>query len=178
MTVINVGAAEGYYAVGMAIRCPGTTIVAFESLAEGRDLIRQMARLNAVEQRVFVSGLCDMYLFNEMLGQMEIQPERSLLIMDIEGGEESLLKPAQIPGLKRMHIVLELHDCWSPGLDVEIKSRFTMTHRIKQIPARARTIQDLPVHTAFVDPWLLPLTNEHRPEGMSWLYMEPLPGKR
>src|SRR4051812_22623153 len=40
-TVIDVGAAEGYYAVGLAMRIPGVQVVAFETEEAGRVAIDQ-----------------------------------------------------------------------------------------------------------------------------------------
>ena len=57
--IVNVGAGEGYYAVGMALRCPTAQVVAFDSDAECRALILQMARKNSVSDRVLVKGTCD-----------------------------------------------------------------------------------------------------------------------
>src|SRR4051794_35375378 len=41
--VIDIGAAEGYYAVGLARSMPSARIIAFEMTEEGQALIRQLA---------------------------------------------------------------------------------------------------------------------------------------
>src|SRR4051794_6510848 len=41
--IVNVGAAEGYYAVGMAVRCPTSKVVAYEADEGGREMTREMA---------------------------------------------------------------------------------------------------------------------------------------
>src|SRR2546423_8930110 len=41
--VINIGAADGYYAVGLARQNPATRVIAFEAEQRGRKLIEQMA---------------------------------------------------------------------------------------------------------------------------------------
>src|SRR5207248_9814438 len=56
--IIDVGAAEGYYAVGMAIRSPASEVIAFETTAEGQALIAELAELNEVKARVEVRGHC------------------------------------------------------------------------------------------------------------------------
>src|SRR5207249_10415948 len=50
--IIDVGAAEGYYAVGMAMRSPRSEVIAFETTTEGQALIAQLAALNEVAARV------------------------------------------------------------------------------------------------------------------------------
>src|SRR5271167_4981293 len=47
-TILNIGAADGYYAVGFARRSPTSEIVAFEALAKFHPVIERTARLNNV----------------------------------------------------------------------------------------------------------------------------------
>ena len=48
-TIMAVGAAEGYYAVGLAIRNPQSRVIAFELNVKGQNLMRQMAKMNNIE---------------------------------------------------------------------------------------------------------------------------------
>jgi len=41
--IVNVGAADGYYAVGLKRRCPDATVIAFEADARQRELCRRVA---------------------------------------------------------------------------------------------------------------------------------------
>jgi hypothetical protein len=66
-TIINVGAALGYYAVGVAVRCSASHVIAFEADVKGREYIMQMARLNKVEDRLVVQGLCDAPLLSNSI---------------------------------------------------------------------------------------------------------------
>jgi hypothetical protein len=172
--VLDVGAAEGYYAVGMALRCTDAKVIAFEVDEEGQDLIRRLAELNAVCQRVSVRGLCDVTMLKESLEEVQAETGHGLVIMDVEGDEERLLDPGLVPELKRMHILVELHDCWRPGLDRRILERFDGSHEIERIWARERSESDLPMRSLFLGRWLKRLMHEFRPDGMSWLYMRPL----
>ena len=57
--IIDVGAAEGYYAVGMALRNSDAEVIAFETEVGGQNLIKEMADINGVADRVSVRGFCD-----------------------------------------------------------------------------------------------------------------------
>ena len=59
-TLVNVGAGEGYYAVGLARRHSDIRVVAFEALEAGRAAIVRMAHLNRVADRIAVRGCCDL----------------------------------------------------------------------------------------------------------------------
>src|SRR5436305_1529663 len=50
-TVVNVGCAEGYYAVGLARRMPAATVHAHDTDPEARRLCRRLARANGLGTR-------------------------------------------------------------------------------------------------------------------------------
>jgi hypothetical protein len=54
--VINVGCAEGFYAVGLAIRLPAAHVYAFDISAAQQRLCKQNALQNGVRARVKVGG--------------------------------------------------------------------------------------------------------------------------
>lgn len=54
--VIDVGCAEGYYAVGLARRIPGATVYAHDVLESARTACAAMAAANGVADRVIVGG--------------------------------------------------------------------------------------------------------------------------
>lgn len=167
--IVNVGAGEGYYAVGMATRCEGARVVAFESDEHARALIRQMAEMNGVEDRIRVEGLCE----PEALARILPADSLCLLIMDVEGGELSLLNPETLPPLKDCHILVELHDFIRPDTSAEIEARFNQSHTIEKIRQRGRALNDLPFRDPLLDRWVVRYTDEQRPVRMEWFYMRP-----
>ena len=56
--VVDLGAAEGYYAVGLARRLPDSRIIAFELEELGRRDLLRLAQLNGVADRVEIRGTC------------------------------------------------------------------------------------------------------------------------
>ena len=56
-TVLNIGCAEGYYAVGLARRMPQARVLAFDINRTAQDTCRALAAKNGVADRVQVSGL-------------------------------------------------------------------------------------------------------------------------
>src|SRR5687767_10642577 len=58
-TIVNVGAADGYFAVGLALRIPETRVHAFEVDDGRRDLCGELARVNGVAERIETAGACD-----------------------------------------------------------------------------------------------------------------------
>jgi hypothetical protein len=172
-TVVNVGAGDGYYAVGVARCRPEVRVVAFEMLPAHRSRVKLLARNNGVEDRVVVMGHC----MPEHFKQCVTLDPRSLVIMDCEGGEGTLLDPVLVPGLRTCHVLVELHDFMRPGIGDEIWSAFIRSHDIEEIWSRARTFADITIPTNDTDErerqLYVAAIDENRPSQMRWLYMRP-----
>jgi hypothetical protein len=169
--IVIAGAGEGYYVGGMAARYPRARITSFEIDPEGREAISGMARANRFAERLENNGCCDVPALRRALDS----DRPSLLIMDVEGAERELLDPSAVPVLRRTWILVEVHDCFIPGLDLLLRERFTGSHEVGEIPAVSRGEHDikawLPAGVAMTG--LLRLVDEKRPAGMRWFVMRP-----
>jgi hypothetical protein len=164
-TVINIGCAEGYYAVGMARLLPQARVFAFESDERGQDICRRAATANQVAERVAVAGACDAALLRRTIPQNE----RPLLIVDCEGAELALLDAAQVDGLLRCDIIVECHDFIDPKITSALRERFEQSHDVETVIEGARdpnAFTGLRRWTS-IDRWLA--VNENRPVMMNWL---------
>lgn len=159
--VVNIGSAEGYYAVGLARRLPTVPVVAFDPLEPAQTLTRFNAQLN--EQVIEVRGLATLDALQEAL------IPRSLIVCDCEGAEVDLMNPAQLPTLAECDFIVECHDFLKPGLANELMQRFSQTHALEHISEGARNPNGEPtlrkLHSVFR--WLA--VCENRPECMSYL---------
>jgi hypothetical protein len=172
--IVDVGAAEGYYAVGLALRNPSSRVVAFEADPGGRKLLEQMIEMNAVGKRVRTEGYCSPGALEEVLSS----EDRALVVMDVEGGEQVLLDPAVCPSLLCAEIVVELHEFIVQGIGDLLVRRFTASHHVREILEQDRTLNDLPPALRWLallvpKTFLLATLKEHRPARMSWLHMVP-----
>jgi hypothetical protein len=173
--IINIGAGEGYYAVGMALRNPRAQLLAFEAEEAGQCAGKTLAQLNGVASRVEIRGVCGLQDLSSALST----GERCLIICDAEGHEEVLLNVDVVPALARAHLLVEMHEFVQRGITNEIVARFTSTHRVRHIWQEPRSRGDFPyrglgtllVSARYLD-WAV---SEWRPERMSWLWMEPKP---
>src|SRR5262245_35169026 len=136
--VINAGAAEGYYAVGCAMRWPQATVTAFESNQEGRRLLTRNVELNGLQTRVNVSGRCGQEKLQAALPG--VQP--CLIIMDVEGAEAELLNPRNVPSLADSYIIVEIHDFIDERLGDRVLSQLQSTHSVEEVRSRKRAFWD------------------------------------
>lgn len=172
--IVDIGAAEGYYAVGLARRNPNARIIAFEMEQKGQDALKEMANLNDVASRVQIRGKCELANLRAALQTAE----RSLIICDVEGDEQTLLDPEAIPELCCTHLLVEMHDFIHPGITERITERFKRTHEIQAIWQEIRSRSDLPYRTfgtaLLPGSYLRWAVSEWRPAKMSWLWLEPI----
>lgn len=172
--IVNLGAAEGYYAVGSAMLWPQARVVAFEAEEEGRRLCRTMARRNGVTDRVKVRGTADVDVLRELVSGAR----RVLVIVDVEGAETSLLDPQAVPWLRRAAMLVEMHDNPEDHHSEILRGRFEATHAVKFISTRARFLDDFPPgrDRAAENPVAaIAAMDEHRPGPMRWLILKPHP---
>jgi hypothetical protein len=123
-TILNIGCAEGYYAVGMARRMPATQVLAFDLNSKAQEVCTALAEQNGVSDRVQVGALFKPEDFEQHSGQSV------LVLCDIEGAERELLDPNLSPALKGMNIIVESHECLIPGITQLLIDRFKDSHQI------------------------------------------------
>jgi hypothetical protein len=130
--IIDVGCAEGYYAVGFGRMFPDARIHAFDIDPAARDLCAAMAKANRVDSRITIMGAC------EISSLQKIGPHRTLFFCDCEGSELDLLQPDLIPNMRYFDFIVELHDNLRQGISPTIIQRFSPTHYVRVLTARER----------------------------------------
>ena len=173
---VNVGAAEGYYAVGMARFSRVPRVISYEGAPLGRVLTHFMARKNGVAGRIDVRGSCT----PELLTEDVAASVRPALLIDVEGYEEQLVDPKLNPHLRRSTLIVELHEHEKPMAEI-LRPRFAATHSIEEVWTRPRTVADLPADLwpatwFFSAERLLQLGDEKRGRPMRWWMLTPRNG--
>jgi len=126
-TIVDVGAAEGFYAIGLALKIPGAKVIAFEQEEDARGELAALAALNHVAERIEIRERC------EPQDLAEIGIEQGLMILDCEGYEENLLSTEMISTLKSWDFLIETHDGISPEVTMRLEERFSKTHQTSRI---------------------------------------------
>ena len=124
--LVDVGAAEGYYAVGIATVLPNAHIIAFEAQEGGQILLQQMIGANCVGGRVKVRGWCGPDDLNEALGNYG----NTAIVMDAEGAELDLIDLKRVPYLRHAELLIETHEFIVPGVTERLVGRLKESHRI------------------------------------------------
>jgi precorrin-6B methylase 2 len=166
--IIDVGCADGYYAVGLALRMPKSNVWAYDTDFAARMNTRKNQKLNKCGSNLYVDG---------KLNPKRPPPmgERVAVICDIEGGEYELLNPSSTNWLAKADILVELH---SKGESITerielMRGRFGSTHTIMQIVEQKRDIAKIARYLGInsCEDILAEAVNEHRSEQQFWLWM-------
>lgn len=167
--VVDIGAAEGYYAVGLARRMPAVRVIAYEMSDDGRKMLAGLAARSGVASRLTIKGECTP-------SELEaIRPDcRVLVICDCEGVESVLLDPARVPWLAEASLIIETHDHLFAGVSDALRSRFERTHEVIRIEPRPRTVADVGPRFAFTEWEVGRVARERSPDNPGWLIMRPL----
>jgi hypothetical protein len=131
--IVDIGAADGFYAVGFALKSPKSKIIAYEQSPRARKQLGILARTNEVQDSIEIRERC------ERRDMMSLPATPGLLIVDCEGYEEVLLDDPVIKHLKDWDFLIETHDGFSRGVTRKLIERFKPTHNVTIID----TIHDL-----------------------------------
>jgi hypothetical protein len=164
--VVDIGCAEGYYAVGLARRMPDTVVHARDSDPRAQALCAELARANGVADRLRIGPA---------MTHAELAlcaAARTFVLCDIEGAEGALLDPVACPALAEADLLVEVHEGMRPGLIQTISARFAPTHRVTRIDRslRADLLPDWAEELSDLDRLLL--LWEWRASPTPWLWME------
>ena len=164
--VLDIGCAEGYYAVGFARLMPAARVHAFDLNPTAREACRALAQANGVAVEIG----------SEFRGEdFAAYPPQTLVFVDIEGGERDLLDPVRYPALRRLPIIVETHPTAPGGAGVTelLTERFRATHDIvrvdhaPRVPQTPEWLQKLGHLDLLLAAW------EWRGAATPWLVMHP-----
>lgn len=123
--IVSVGSAEGYYAVGLARRCPTARHFAYDTNPVAQQSCTALAARNGVADRVTVRGTFTPAEFAAFRGR------RAWFVIDIEGGEQPLLEPLAAAELTEFDLLIECHDCFQSGTSDRLARRLAEMHAIR-----------------------------------------------
>jgi hypothetical protein len=157
-TFVDVGCADGYYAVGMPYADRRLMSYAFDLSPSARDLCRVVARINALEDRVRIGTR-----FTARSLDVIDDPD-ALLLCDIEGAEGALFDANLVGRLSRAIVVIEVHEKDDPSMSARLRDCFDPSHTVDRVNQQPReTLRGLP-----------PLAfEENRPQTLHWLVCRP-----
>lgn len=167
-TILDIGCADGYYAVGLAQRLPKARLLAYDIDPKAREATQKMADLNGASTQLAIHGACDSNTLKSL------KDTRALVVCDCEGYEDHLFTPEVIPSLCSADLLIEIHDFVDIRISTHLRERFKNTHSITEILSvddliKAQSCQD-PLLRDFSLSQKFRLLAEYRPHIMRWFW--------
>ena len=142
--VINVGCAEGYYAVGFALKSNVEKIIAVDPLKSSREEVISLSKKNKVEDKIELKAWTSTKRLSNLVS------DRTLIIMDCEGSEVGYLKNNISTNFDKAHILCEIHDFDDhPNIGIDLKNRFYKSHKIKILKQQKRELNQYKIIKTF-----------------------------
>ena len=140
--VVDIGSAEGYYAVGLAVALPEAEVHAFDINPLAHRLLLANARLNGVPRRIKTWEVCTADSLQAIL-QSSKNP---FVISDCEGYELDIFNLEKVPDLARCSMIVEVHEHNPEESATDLlHDRFNNTHSIRVVSSATRTPADWPL---------------------------------
>lgn len=165
--ILNLGCAEGYYGLGMALRLPSVLCALFDISETAINICRENANINNIHN-VHFNKDCSPENIRSYLSKYS----NPFVIMDIEGHERILLDYDVIPELSKCSVLIESHDCIIPGTTQLITERFKDTHEVKII-SQGNKNPYIEILNDLCDADKMLLCCEYRPSTMYWIWLRP-----
>jgi SAM-dependent methyltransferase len=161
--VIDIGCAEGFYAVGLALKLPDAQVIAFDTNPEALKLLGELAALNGVDSRI------DARLECTPSGLRTLAAGKTLIICDVEGAEGDLFSSENVAALAAADAIIETHDDQIPGMTQRLIARFASTHKIEAVVHERKEPGRYPELAALSAAEAMFLLDEKRVADQCWL---------
>ena len=169
---IDIGAADGYYAVGSVVNGIYKKSHAFEINELGRTIILETAKINNCEELVSVYGEATESKIRDIIKE----DGNALVIIDIEGGEFDLLSDDMLNCLRQCVVICELHPFMFSDGASKLSSLLERCDSSFEIAFSERQTYELPecdFLDGLPDDARLLAFSEGREAAMQWLILVP-----
>jgi hypothetical protein len=168
--VVDVGCADGYYAVGLAMRMPDVIVYAYDIDPSVREICAVNAKLNGVSDRMRIAPYCDA----EELRRLDLG-DHAFILCDCEGFEIELFPPDIVDHLANHDLLIEVHDFIDITIRDTMRERFSATHNATVVDSvddyLKSDVFDFPQLTGKSRALKKEVMSERRPGIMQWLIL-------
>ncbi|MGV6838908.1 MAG: hypothetical protein ACWA40_01800 [Planktomarina sp.] len=170
----NIGAADGFYVVGAVKTGVAQKAIAWEMVAESRDLIAKTAKDNGVADQIEIFGAADPQLAD--CTGARIPGAKDVVLVDIEGYEYTLLNDDILNRFSKSTVLVELHPFLVDDGDAKeaaLIDRAAKHFNVAIVDDAVRDLTGLEEMRGYSDDarWLL--CSEARERQMRWLHLTP-----
>lgn len=168
---IDIGAADGYYALGMLHSGLADNVICYEKSVLGRKIILESATINSFTNRIEVLGEANL----DSLKSLQSESKKAILLMDVEGFEYALLNKTLLQQFSNYKLIVELHP-FTEELNIanaNLISRCESIFNVRLIQDNIRNTNNLNDLNILSNDERALIMSEGRVNQMTWLVAEP-----
>lgn len=171
--LIDLGAADGYYAVGTTLKGKFEEAICYEIDSGRRKIIKENALSNGVNDKIVIHGAAEKNFLDNFNDE---DLSKYFLLIDIEGAEFDILNIDNLKKLKEAHVLVEIHDHRIDDGHLAYEKLINNSNKffnVQKIYNGARNPFENPLLKDFShdDGWLI--ASEGRKRNGHWLYLTP-----
>ena len=174
--LIDIGAADGYMAIGAVRSGLYARAICFEISASGRLRLKENAEANGVTDRIEIFGEAS----RDTLGPLLADTPDAVILCDIEGAEFDLLSEDVLEAARDVRLIVELHDPFVANgaeLKAGLLDRASRWFDIAILKSADIRLSRYPELERFNDTQRLLAFSEGRGRAMEWLVLTPRAAK-
>jgi hypothetical protein len=173
-TFIDLGAADGYYAIGGLISNRFKNAICYEMSLERQLVLKTNANSNNVSNSIEIRGAADASFIDD---KVEKLLDKAVVLIDIEGAEFDLLTDRILGKLSKSIVIIELHDHLVANGKHKLDELTSKVHNIFEVNlidtgSRDPSQYDELRNFSDNDKWLV--CSEGRKRSGSWMHLTPL----
>lgn len=171
-TIVDIGCAEGYYAIGLGLQNPEAIVYAFDTDFQAVAQCGKMALVNEIGERVLTGASCT----PKTLMSLELRSP-CLIVCDCEGYEKELFNEELVEKLSSSELLIELHDMVDDEIPAYIESLFHATHHSQSVFSERddKKVEECQCEelSGFSRDDRISILSERRSRQMQWVFLSP-----
>ena len=174
-TFIDIGAADGYFAIGVLVNKLFAKTIAFDISEKSRISLKRNALLNNVSDKILINHTANYFDLKKMIDEKIIIPRNSIILCDIEGAEYKLINKKFLELFRNTHLIIELHS-YNENLEANKKlfmEQINYFHNSENILDTGKVYENYNELYNLTDNERLLILSEGRAELGHWLHLSP-----
>ena len=171
-TFVDIGAADGYYAVGMLVSKTVKRAFCFEASEIGHAIIKENFELNGSLGQIEVLGRASN---NSLQSLTSVDYTKAIILIDIEGAELEVVDANFLSQARGANIIIEVHN-WANQFSDKYEKMLRAIDKdfhIHVIEPVERPTKSMPILRSFSDENRALIASEGRPCLMRFIWLKP-----
>lgn len=172
---VNIGAAEGYHAIGIAKKTKIQNFVLYEIDKKGQEILKENIFKNKLKKNIKIENEANLNSICEL--NKELDFSKTLFLIDIEGSELELFNDEILRLLKNSFLIIENHKFLlseeKQNKYQELINKLNDNFKVEIVRNNGRNVSEIKEISNLSENELMMISTESRPKMMEWFVLTP-----